>query len=46
MDAIIKTNVNNPNAKCAIYDARPYSSATGNRFKGGGFEDEGTYTNC
>ena len=46
MDAIIKTNINNPTGKLLILVARPYSSAQGNKFRGGGFEDERTYTNC
>ena len=45
-EAIAKTNINNPNAKLVIYDARPQISAQGNKFKGGGYEDERTYVKC
>ena len=45
-DGIRSTNINNPTGKLVIFDARPQSSAQGNKFKGGGFEDVRTYTNC
>ena len=41
---IAKSGENNA-SKCIIFDARPKLSATGNKFKGGGFEDLKNYRN-
>ena len=36
----------NGNNALTIFDARNHASATANRMKGGGFEDERYYPNC
>ena len=43
---IAKTNVQNPKNKLIIYDARSWTAAQANRFKGGGLENTKYYTNC
>jgi phosphatidylinositol-3-phosphatase len=41
---IAKTNINFPQNKLAIFDARSWTVAQANRFKGGGLEDTKYYT--
>jgi myotubularin-related protein 6/7/8 len=41
-----RTNVYNPQNKLAIFDARSWTAAQANRFKGGGLENVKYYTNC
>ncbi len=41
-----RTNIYSPNNKLAIFDARSWTAAHGNRIKGGGIENTKYYTNC
>lgn len=43
---IAKTNVHFPQNKLIIYDARSWTAAHANRFKGGGLENTKYYTSC
>lgn len=43
---IARSNVNFPQNKLAIFDARSWTVAQANRFKGGGLEDTKYYTSC
>ena len=46
LNEIAKLAAGGQNAGITIFDARPKTSASGNRVKGGGFEDERYYENC
>jgi hypothetical protein len=39
-------SLNPHGTQLTIYDARPHLSASANRFRGGGFEDERQYAGC
>lgn len=41
-----KCNVHFPQNKLIIYDARSWTAAQANRFKGGGLENTKYYTSC
>lgn len=41
-----RTNLNFPNNKLIIFDARSWTAAHANRFKGGGLENTKYYTSC
>jgi Myotubularin-like phosphatase domain len=41
-----KTNVNYPQNKLIIFDARSWAAAHANRIKGGGIENPKNYPNC
>lgn len=43
---IARCNVNFPQNKLIIYDARSWTAAQANRFKGGGLENTKYYTSC
>lgn len=46
IEEIFKTNGNTPTNKNKILDARPFSSAVANRYKGAGYEQTEFYQDC
>lgn len=46
LQEIARCNVNHPGNKLIIYDARSWTAAHANRFKGGGLENTKYYTSC